>query len=208
MSSVEGRSGGGLGERLARNAGLLRLPPRVAVFYSRARRLAAREGDVWSLQSATGPESLAELLRVARGRRRVVEVGTGTAWTTVALALADRDRELVSLDPVVRPERERYLHLAGLGARERIELLARAGEDGPPERSFVPELVFVDGSHERARTVATFEAWRPALAPGGAIAFHDYANPLYPGVGEAIAELRLSGEVRRDLFVWRDQPPG
>ena len=186
---------------LARNRALLRLPPRVAVFYSRARRLAARSGDRWSLESATRPESLAVLLRVAEGRRRAVEIGTGTAWTTVALALADRGRHVLSFDPVVRPERDRYLALAP-AARERIELVDAPGEQGLGAHPGPVDLVFVDGSHERERTIATFAAWRDALAPGGAIAFHDYGNPQYPGVGDAIRELGLEGRVARDLFVW------
>jgi hypothetical protein len=32
------------------------------------------------------------LLSAARGRRRVVELGTGTAWTAISLALADQRR--------------------------------------------------------------------------------------------------------------------
>lgn len=188
---------------LQRNAVLLRLPPRVAIFYSRARRSAARCGDDWSLQSATGPESLAQLLRLARGRRRVVEIGTGTAWTTAALALADRERRLLSFDPKVWPERERYLRLAGPDAAGRIELVEGGGEDGPAGRDFAPDMLFVDGSHERELTIRTVESWRPALAPGALVAFHDWENPKYPGVSEAIRALGLDGEAVGDVFVWR-----
>ena len=189
----------------ARRAGLLvrLLPPRVAWFYFRARRTAARTGDEWSLKSATKPESLAHLLRLARGRRAVVEIGTGTAWTTAALALADPRRTVLSYDPIVRPERDRYLELAGADAAGRVELVEAGGEAGPPPEGPAPDFVFVDGSHEKELTIRTFEAWRDALASGGVIAFHDYGNDLYPGVTEAIEELGLSGEVERDVFVWR-----
>jgi predicted O-methyltransferase YrrM len=178
------------------------LPPRVAWFYFRARHGAARAGDDWSLESATKPESLSLLLRLARGRRAVVEIGTGTAWTTAALALADRRRRIVSYDPFVRPERDRYLELAGRDASARIELIESGGEVGPPPEGPAPDFVFVDGSHERELTIRTFEAWRDALAPGGVIAFHDYGNELYPGVTEAIEQLGLEGRVERDVFVW------
>ncbi|HEX8066799.1 MAG TPA: class I SAM-dependent methyltransferase [Thermoleophilaceae bacterium] len=180
----------------------MRLPPRVAWFYSRARRTAAGTGDGWSLESATKPESLALILRLARGRREVVEIGTGTAWTTAALALADPRRRVVSLDPIVRPERDRYLALAGPRARERIELVEAPGEAGPRPGEPAPDFVFVDGSHERDLTIRTFEAWRPALRPGGVVAFHDHRNPLYPGVTEAIEELGLEGRAERDVFAW------
>jgi hypothetical protein len=189
----------------ARRAGTLfrLLPPRVAWFYLRARRTAARTGDDWSLTSATKPESLALVLGLAKGHRAVVEIGTGTAWTTAALALADPRRLVESYDPIVRPERDRYLALAGPRAAARIELIDAGGEAGPPPEGPAPELVFVDGSHERELTIRTFEAWRGAVAPGGAIAFHDYGNELYPGVTEAISELGLDGDVERDVFVWR-----
>lgn len=196
----------GLTDAIVRQRQLTCLPANVALFYARARRLAARRGDDWSLRSATGPRSLAHVLREARGHRRVVEVGTGTGWTAIACALAEPGRRVASYDPVVRPERDWYLSLAGPGARARIDLRAAPGEHGPPpadrERSGVG-FVFIDGSHERDRTIATFEAWRPALAAGGAIAFHDWQNEHYPGVTEAIAELGLRGDACGDVFVWR-----
>jgi predicted O-methyltransferase YrrM len=182
---------------------LLRLPPRVALFYSRARRLAAREGDEWSLRSATRPESLARILRLARGRKRVVEIGTGTAWTTAALLIADRQRHVLSFDPRVWPQRDRYLQLARPGATARLELVEGGGEQGPGERPWRADMLFVDGSHERDLTIATFEAWRGALAEGAVVAFHDYENPDYPGVTEAIRALGLHGEADGDVFVWR-----
>jgi predicted O-methyltransferase YrrM len=188
---------------LRRRLVLLRLPPRVVPFYFRARRLAAARGDRWSEDSVTRPEALAHLLRLADGRRHVAEIGTGTAWTTVALALSDPGRRVVSYDPIVRPERTWYLELAGVGARSRIELRDEPGEIGPPRGAQPFDFVFIDGSHERERTIATWRAWKDALAPGGVIAFHDWENPEYPGVTEAIRELGLDGEVLRDVFVWR-----
>jgi predicted O-methyltransferase YrrM len=190
-------------EKLRRNAVLLRLPPRVALFYSRARRAAARERDGWSLRSATGPESLARVLRLARGRKRVVEVGTGSAWTTAALLIADRERHVLSFDPRIWPQRDRYLALARPAVTARLELVQGGGEQGPGERPWRPDMLFVDGSHDRDLTIATFHAWRPALEPGAVVAFHDHDNPEYPGVGEAIRELGLDGETDGELFVWR-----
>jgi predicted O-methyltransferase YrrM len=190
-------------DAVERRRQLVGLPPAVALFFARARRLAARRGDDWSLRSATGPRSLAHVLRAARGHRRFVEIGTGTAWAAIAGALADPSRQVVSYDPVVRPERDWYLGLAGSDARARIDLVHGAGEDGPPSLDEHVDFVFVDGSHQCERTVAAFEAWRPALAPGGAIASHDWGNAKYPGVTEAIRELGLRGQELGDVFVWR-----
>jgi predicted O-methyltransferase YrrM len=182
---------------------LSRLPPRVAAFHARARRAARAGGDEFSLASATRPADVAILLEVAAGQRAVVELGTGTGWTAIALALADRRRRVLSYDPVVRPERERYLRLAGRRARRRIELVAEPGDRGPPSGHPPTELLFIDSSHEREQTVREFQAWRGALAPGAVVVFDDYATPAYPGVREAVAQLGLDGETRGMLFLHR-----
>ena len=191
--------------RAARRAAALRgLPPRVALFHARAHRLAARTGDDFSLRSAARPSELRDLLALAGDHDAVVELGTGTAWTAIALALAAPARRVVTYDPIVRPERERYLALAGAAVRERITLLAEPGEQAAPAPQSVG-FVFVDSAHDRASTVATVAAWRAALRPGGVMAFHDYDHPDWPGVRQAVEELGLTGEVAGGLFVWR--PP-
>lgn len=178
------------------------LPPRVALFRVRARRLARRTGDDFSLVSAMRTDELGRLLALARGRHTVVELGTGTAWTAIALALADPKRRVVSYDPIARGERQRYLHLAGASVTERIELLELPGESGPQPGAAAPELVFIDSSHEREETLAAFAAWRDRLTPGAVVAFHDYGEPFYPGVKEAVSELGLRGETFGHLFIW------
>jgi predicted O-methyltransferase YrrM len=195
-----------IADAIERRRLLFALPPNVAIFFARARRLAARRGDDWSLSSATGPQSLTHVLRAARGRRHFVEIGTGTAWTAIAGALAEADRQVISYDPIVRPQRNWYLRLAGSAACQRIDLIAGIGEDGPPAGSAGVDFVFVDGSHERDRTIAAFEAWQSALTPDGAIAFHDWGNQHYPGVTEAITALGLRGESAGDVFIWRPRP--
>ena len=183
-------------------AGAVRLPPRVALFQLRARRLARHSGDVFSLTSVTRPADLRTLLSVARGRRRVVELGTATAWTTISLALADPRRSVLSCDVVARVEPARYLGLVTEDVRARIELAIRSGSAGPPNGAAV-DLLYIDSSHERAETVAEVRAWRPVLDPGAVIVFDDYTHPGFPGVREAVAELGLAGERLGTLFVHR-----
>ena len=101
------------------------LPRPVAVLQVRSRLRARRTGDLFSLTSATRPSDLATLLGLAGDRLNVVELGTGTAWTAAALAAADPRRRVTSLDPVARPERERYLALLGPAVRARMELRSR-----------------------------------------------------------------------------------
>ena len=68
-------------ERAGRLLALRGLPPRVARFHLRARRTARAGGDEFSLVSAAAPQDWTRLLRLARGAREAVELGTGTAWT-------------------------------------------------------------------------------------------------------------------------------
>jgi predicted O-methyltransferase YrrM len=185
----------------ARYALSLRVLPRpVAWFCLRARRAALRAGDRFTLASATRPHDLKTVLAVARGRLNVVELGTGTAWTAIALALADDRRRVTTFDPFDRSERERYLRVAGADARARIEFVHADGASGPRTDRAV-EMLYIDSSHSREATIEELRAWSPVLAAGAVVVFDDYANPDYPGVREAVQELGLSGEQRGTLFV-------
>ncbi len=176
------------------------LPARAALFQARAMLRAARLGDDWALVSSTRPADVAELLRLASGRRRAVELGTATGWTSGALLLADGERRLSSYDPVVREHRDAYLALLPRAARRRLELIAAPGDEARGEEV---ELLFVDSSHDRAATVAEVRAWQPRMAAGGLVVLHDYGNPAYPGVAEAVEELGLDGRPRSGMYVWR-----
>lgn len=177
------------------------LPPRVAWFQLRARREARRLGDEFSLTSALAPRKLRVLLELAAGRRRVVELGSATGWTAIALALSDPERTVLSFDPVAYPRRERYLALAGGDVARRLEFVQGPGEQGA-HRAHDVELLFVDSSHEREPTLRELAAWRPRLAPGALVVLDDYGNPRFPGIRAAVEELGLPGFERQDLFVW------
>ena len=181
-------------------AELRALPPRVAWFQARARAVAHRNGDRFSLTSVTRPRDLRTLLSIADGRDHVVELGTATGWTAISLALAHAGRRVTTFDIVQRPEPARYLRLTSADVRERIELVTAAGADGPRDERPV-DLLYIDSSHDRQETVDEVRAWRPVLAPGAAIVFDDYGHPDYPGVREAIAELGVDGRAAGTLFV-------
>ena len=179
---------------------LFALPPAVAAFQWRARRKAARAHDEFALASATRPSDLGVLLSVARGAKRVVELGSGSGWTAISLALADPRRRVESYDPAERP-RALYLALAP-SAGARITFVCTRGDAGPRDAESV-DLLYIDSSHGRVDTIREFQAWRAALRSGSAVVFDDYAHPQYPGVREAVAALDLSGEERGTLFVHR-----
>jgi predicted O-methyltransferase YrrM len=181
---------------------LRRLPLRVALFQWRARRLAARIGDEFGPLSATRARDLATLLDLARGRARIVELGTGSAWTSISLAIADSHRTVVTYDPIDRPERERYLELVGPAVRSRVTLVSAAGHDGPRDEGLV-DLLYIDSAHDEQSTIREVEAWRPTLADGAVVVFDDYTHPEYPGVRRAVERLGLRGQQRGTLFVHR-----
>lgn len=178
------------------------LPLNVALFQWRAHRLALRLGDEFSLTSATRPRELASLIELARSRRYVVELGTGTAWTAISLALADRARKVASFDPVERRERDLYLRLVGLSVRDRVELVDAVGVAGAEGHPSV-ELLYIDSSHGREETICEVRAWQPVLTSGAPLVFDDFTHPRYPGVREAVMRLGLAGERRGSLFVHR-----
>jgi predicted O-methyltransferase YrrM len=180
---------------------LRRLPVPVARFLMKARRAAKRRRDRSSIESSLHAEELAKVLELAEGRRHVAEIGTGAGWTAIALALADGDRRVMTVDPLPHRERRTYLDLVPRGVRLRIEFLDRGGEQGPPP-SATSNLGFllIDSSGEQHETVATFSTWSTSLAPGSAVAIRGYERP---GVAAAVEELGLAGETFRTLFIWR-----
>lgn len=201
------RSGAHRARRLAlQSVNLAKLPRPVAGFWLRALRRARAERDTWSIDVACRPAELRVLLDVLAPARRVAEIGTAAAWTTSCIALARDDREVHSWDVERHPERDRYLALLSAAGRARITLHDRPGGLGPAQPPAV-DAVFVDSSHERRETIATFRTWEPVLAAGAIVAFHDYDDDAYPGVTEAIRELGLEGEARGHLFVWRKPEP-
>jgi spermidine synthase len=179
------------------------LPPAVSWFLCRALCLAVVSRDAFSLRSAAAPHQLALLIRMARGRRRVVELGTATGWTAAAFALADPARVVVSCDPHIQPGRGRYLRLLRSSTRARIELVHAAGVEAAAMATHEVDLLFIDSSHERQSTIDEWHAWRPHLAPDALVVLHDCDHPDFPGITQAIEELGLSGRRQAGMFVWR-----
>jgi SAM-dependent methyltransferase len=179
---------------------VLLLPRRAAVFYVRALSRAILARDYSSLGGVTRPRELVPLLRTARASARIVEVGTGTAWTAICMALASPRARIATYDVAPSPYREPYVGMLDRATRARIEFLTRDGND--PIDGPLVDLVFIDASHECRDTIHTFRAWEPRVTPGGVVAFHDYADPNWPGVTDAVRRLRLDGRTHGHLFVW------
>jgi predicted O-methyltransferase YrrM len=177
---------------------------RVISFQWRARRLANRTDDRFSFLSATRPPDLKMLLDLARGCKRVAELGTGTGWSAICLALDDPERSVVSYDPVDR-DPQRYLRLVRPEVRRRVKFVVAEGAVGPDtDEPF--DLLYVDSSHEREPTIQEVKAWTPYLRPGAPVLIDDYIHADYQGVREAVEALGLVGELHGKVFVCRLAP--
>jgi predicted O-methyltransferase YrrM len=118
------------------------------------------------------------LVRKSRPRT-VVEIGRFRGGSTLLLAAALEDGVLHSYDIDTRQGRsgaeldeeliaalERY----GLGDRVRLHVADSRTAD-TPEAAI--DLLFIDGDHSEEGVRADFEHWRPRLADGGHVLFHD-----------------------------------
>jgi predicted O-methyltransferase YrrM len=133
----------------------------------------------------------ADLLRkLARGRRRVVEIGVyeGSSAVVLCETLAP-EAELHLVDPFGHHSAALP---AGWGATERAtrRVVARARRrapgGGPQVQWHVAysadvadtwtgsvDLVFIDGDHSEAGVATDWECWHPFVAPAGVVLFHD-----------------------------------
>ena len=155
------------------------------------------------------PGELAQLLALAKGREAIVELGTGTAWSAIALALDDSARRIVSYDPSVRVERDAYLNLAGRRGTRAHRAARRARHPRAARRRPACQLSFIDSEHEREPVLAAFRAWRDALAPGAVVLVSRLPPPRLPGRargrrragafrGRAWRRVRVARAVRRE----------
>jgi predicted O-methyltransferase YrrM len=134
------------------------------------------------------------LLQVARGARRVVEIGVYEGSSAVGLCRAlGPDAELHLVDPFGHhPD----ALPSGWGATEWAtrRVVGRAARRGGPrtiwhvalshevarEWTLPVDLVFIDGDHSEDGCRRDWEGWHRSVAPGGHVVFHD-ARAGQPG---------------------------
>jgi predicted O-methyltransferase YrrM len=181
--------------------GIRALPPPVRQFRRRAWLRAVRARDRQSLRTTLTAPDLHRLIDLADGRRRIVEIGTSTAWTALSLLLVDRERTVVSYDVAAYPQRVLYFDLVGEDVLDRLRLVqASALDPGPVDGAF--DLAFLDANHHEEPTARAFEVWSEHVVDGGLVVFDDYDERTYPGVVRAVERLGLDGYATGRLFVW------
>jgi predicted O-methyltransferase YrrM len=187
--------------------GLRALPAPVRQFRRRAWLRAVKSGDRQSLHTTLTAPDLRRLIDVANGRRRILEIGTSTAWTALSLLLVDRERTVVSYDVAAYPQRARYFDLVGEDVLDRLRLVqASALDPGPVDGVF--DLAFLDANHHEEPTARAFEVWSEHVVAGGLVVFDDYDERTYPGVVRAVERLGLDGRQAGRLFIWTKPASG
>src|SRR4051812_1265832 len=153
------------------------------------------------------------LQRLARGARRVVEIGVYEGSSAIALCeVLGPDAELHLIDPFGHHPTALP---AGWGATERASkrVVARAARDDGPRVvwhvelseqaargwSAEADLVFVDGDHAEDATRLDWQLWHGFVAPGGHVLFHDAregkpAGRGLPGPTRVVDELFRSAQ--------------
>lgn len=151
----------------------------------------------------------------------VVELGSWKGRSTAALALASKGRGRVyavdhwcgSADERTSTHREAVDGLPFAVYRQFLANLSRLDVLGDPVIPVVSDhvaaaavvrepvdLLFVDGEHTERAVLEQLAAWRPRLAAGATVMFHD---SHFPEVARAIAGLHITVTTVKSLAIWR-----
>lgn len=144
----------------------------------------------------------AEVLALPAGAT-VVEIGSHQGRSTLVLAAARDDVELVAIDPFVggrfggELSRRQFEHnLGDGGVRERVRLVVAPSERVRPTWTSPVGLVYVDGKHD-CWSAAEDLRWSRLLPPGGRVLVHDAFSSI--GVTLAVLFTVLPGRELRYL---------
>lgn len=126
------------------------------------------------------------LAHLAKGKR-VLEIGSYAGLSTIIMARAAES--VTALDyfdgrgtPTPGDTRQAFdTNIKRYGVADKVTALSPDEFTGGEF-----DLIFVDGAHDLESVEADIAKARNWLAPGGLMAFHDYGEPMHPGVREAI----------------------
>ena len=122
---------------------------------------------------------------------RIVEIGSHHGRSTIVLAVAAPDAELVAIDPYEegrpRPaDLEQFeSNLEQAGVRERVRHVHASSTAALAEIPGEVDLLYIDGAHDVKTAHADIRGWGPRVREGGTMLIHD----SFSSVGVTVAEL-------------------
>lgn len=139
----------------------------------------------------------------------IVEIGSFQGKSTIALGLGAKvnGAQVWAIDPHNDYMVDQHTHygmenhaallknLVNYGVADTVRVVAFPAILFFEAWSQSIDLLWIDGSHERIDVYDDF-SWSRYVKPEGLIAFHDYKNPLWPGVEMVVHEAIASGEWR------------
>lgn len=136
------------------------------------------------------PSLLETFVLLAAGKivkpKRIFEIGTFTGQTAFALNENFPDAEIFTLD--LDPDHSDEL-LKGYPEVKRLQ--GHSMQFNFAHWYGTCDLVFIDGGHDYETVKADTGTASRLLRPAGAIVWHDFANPAYPGVKRYLEESGL-----------------
>jgi Methyltransferase domain len=144
------------------------------------------------------PAEAALLAELARGRRRVVEIGVFEGSSAVVLCdVLEPGAELHLVDPFGHhPDALREGHAATEWATRRVVARAARRTSGPAVHFHVDfsanvaarwtlpvDLVFIDGDHSELGVHKDWDLWHGFVVEGGSVLFHDARESQEDGRG-------------------------
>lgn len=145
----------------------------------------------------------------------IIELGSyqGLSTCTMGLAIQPRNGVIYAIDPHIGqalhtsflPSDADILqaNIKALGLSDVVKPVQKTSIQAAHEWEFVffssgsrIDLLFIDADHRYEAVKADLEVWLRWVKPDGKIALHDYANPDFPGVRQAVDEFIAAGQWR------------
>lgn len=152
--------------------------------------------DQMTVQSVCGgsqPNLLYGLSSLCGEKGAIVEIGSYTGSSTIALAAAQKEKngcKIFSVDCSLHPTIHHNLEHAGL--TDWVELIQGFSHNVVRTWAKPIELLFIDGSHIYLAAKNDIDLWVPFVIEGGFVALHDYHFYNFQSVAKAVYKTFLS----------------
>jgi predicted O-methyltransferase YrrM len=181
-------------------------------------RMRPIEGWLADAEACLLVAAVAEALKTLPDARAIVEIGSYCGKSTVVMGSAlnlakSTEVKIFAIDPhegvvgaveygfqQLPPTLEsfqRNIHDAGLD--HLVEVVRKYSFEVEWDQPIC--LLFIDGLHDYFNVARDFNHFEPWVAPGGFVAFHDYADH-FPGVKTFVDELIAGGRYQQVRSAW------